>query len=88
MFSQGSALVFLTLVLKGAIESRIDRQDLWKRSISSLVFKRVEGDSITETVESALQALENRLGVVELIILERVGQAVLVWIEDAQCQIK
>ena len=54
MFSQGSALIFLALLLKGAIESRIDRQDLWKKSISSLVFKQVEEDSLTGTVESAL----------------------------------
>ena len=46
--------VCFCLFLKGAIESRIDRQDLWKRSISSFVFKQVEEESITGIVESTL----------------------------------
>lgn len=39
LFSQGSALVFLALDLKDKMESRIDRQDMWKRFINSSVFK-------------------------------------------------
>lgn len=56
LFCQGSALVFLTLVSRGAMESRIDRQDLCKRCINSSVFKWVEEDSITGTI-----GLKNRV---------------------------
>lgn len=50
LFSRGSAIVLLTLVTRGATESRIDPQDSWKRSINSSVFTRVYEDSITGTV--------------------------------------